>query len=655
MPLFSISPNIQESETSSRKRTHEEFIDDPSQLAIGITSNSENLGAQKSIEVPTLTSHDLHLSPAPEVNMSPTPGSSPAGLTESGSSPPIQGSPSPSKTPSRSHPVEGKSSSKPTHAATTAASVPTSKNTPAKRKLTAAEERAEKRQKREAEAAEKLQRKEAEAAERLRKKEAEAAERAKKKAAEEEAKAARATERAKKDAERAQKKAEDEAKKRKKEEEELAAKRKEDKQKNMLASFIKRAPTPSKKPAEQATNPRKPERDSPTPQVSTKPQKSAYERTFKPFFVKPGVTLAHSPFEMDEETRAAKSSILDEYIRGERGEFNPKPFDPIKTFEMPFPQKRGIMRPSVRKIMEGVHADRTFGTTRTRSESQTERLVTSAQDQLNSIPMKRLCFYEDVRPPYFGTMTTPMDKKKLRTLSRRPVGRVLTLDYDYESEAEWVEDDGEDLGDEEDDEDDHEGDEEMDDFLDDSEDVPAVTRPTYLGEKEPKSTGICFEDHTRLSSCATVYKYRLEFVLDTLEHHHSIDPFSTSYWPAPQKKVGAAKVAAIPTTVPLASMPPPNAPTDAFSMLVSGTATSAAAVEAKELVPKDVLDDFKRAIISDEFREFSKATIVDLLAKKFSCTKAQVKATLDRIAHRVSVPGAKKSVKQWDLLPAFAS
>ncbi|KAI1761347.1 hypothetical protein GGR53DRAFT_506037 [Hypoxylon sp. FL1150] len=618
MPLFSISPNIQE---SSRKRTHEDFVDDSVQLPISVISDSKNLGVKKSIEEPILSTslHHLQLSPTPKANMEPTPGSSP-GLTDPGSSPPNPYTPSPNKTPSKSHAV-----------ASAVPPITTKSARPVKRKLTAAakeQERLEKRQKKDAEAAEK----------------------AKKKAADDEAKAARAAERAKKDAEKAKKKAEDEAKRRKKEEGELAAKRKEEKQKNMLASFIKRAPTaPSKKPAEQITKPTAPEHAPPEKQVPTTPQETTYERIFRPFYVKEGVTLARSPFEMDEETKDAKTTILDEFIRGERGVFNPKPFNPIKTFEIPFPQRRGITRPSVRKIMEGIHG------TQTKSESQTERLVTSAQDQLNSIPMKALSFYEDVRPAYFGTVTAPMDREKLRSLSRRPVGRVLPLNYDYDSEAEWVEDDGEDLGDDDDDEEDHEGDEEMEDFLDDSEDVAAVTRPTFLGEKEPTSTGICFEDHTRLGPSAKVYKYRMEFILGTLEHHSGIDPFSTAYWPAPKKKVATPAVTAPPAAMPLSSMAPPNAPKDAFAKLLSGTSSGAKAVEAKDLVPREMLDDFKGAIVSVDLREFSKATIVDLLAKKFPpCTKAQVKATLDRIAHRISVPGAKKSVKQWALLPAFA-
>ncbi|CAJ2503935.1 Uu.00g113290.m01.CDS01 [Anthostomella pinea] len=41
-------------------------------------------------------------------------------------------------------------------------------------------------------------------------------------------------------------------------------------------------------------------------------------------------------------------------------------------------------------------------------------------------------------------MTTPMLLKQLRYLSRNPKGKVLPLTYDYDSQAEWVDDDGED-------------------------------------------------------------------------------------------------------------------------------------------------------------------------------------------------------------------
>ncbi|OTA67850.1 hypothetical protein K449DRAFT_388650 [Hypoxylon sp. EC38] len=667
MPLFPISPNIQESDSASRKRTHEEFIDDHIKVAIDELSNLENLGDQKSIGTPVSTGkHQFQLSPGLVATMGPTPESSPLDLTEPGSSQSLGDSPSPNKTPSTSPQPNGTAS-----LPTQANPKPTVQDTlPVKRKLTAVkkeEERAEKRRKKEEEVAEKQRKKEEEAAEKQRRKEAEAAEKAAKKAADEAAKAARAAEKEEREAARLAKKAETEAKKRekeqkeakkaeekrKKEEQQLAAQRKQAKQQNMLASFVKKAPgTPSKKSVEQVTDSSPKPDAKPATLEESKPQKSAYEQTFKPFFVKSGMILAQQPFEMDEETKQAKSEILDQYIRGERGPFNPKPFNPAETFNIAFPQHRGIMPPSVKKIMENIYGDplqKKFDVQSSRTESQTEKLIVDAQSRLDTIPMKYLSFYEDVRPPYFGTITTPIQTQKLRKLSRRPVGKLVnTLNYDYDSEAEWVEDDGEDLDDDDEDEESNDGDGEMEDFLDDSDDIPVTSRPTFRGEVEPTSTGICFEDQTRLGPCESMYKYRLEFVLDTLDRHSGIDPFSSSYWPTPVRKKHVTASSNLSSTQST-SMPPPSTlssePTDAFSKLVLLGA------DAKELVPKAVFEEFTQAIVSEELRDFNKGTLVDLLARKFpSCTKNQVKFTLDRIAHRISVPGAKKSVKVWAIV-----
>ncbi|KAI1452695.1 hypothetical protein F4805DRAFT_407577 [Annulohypoxylon moriforme] len=661
MPLFPVSPNIQES--VSRKRTHEEFVEGY-ENAIDEPPNSENIGEKKSIELPTLAvTHHPQL-PISDIAMDSTPASSPSDLTDPGSTPPVGNSPSPNKTPVWS-PSANKTDTQSTQPHPT---LPTSNSTsissqPAKRKITAAEkekERAEKRQKKEEEAAQKQQ-----------KKDAEAAERARKKAADEATKAAKAIEKEEKEAARLAKKAENEAKKRereekeakkaeekrKKEEQEAKAREKQEKQKNLLAGFIIRKPTatsPAKMPTNPTTKPTDPSAIPTTSQGESKQDVSLYERTFKPFFVKDGVKLAPRPFEMDEETQAAKSGILDEYVRGERGEFNPKPFNPIETFNMAFPPRRGKVPPSVRKIMEGIHggsAGVAFDMPVEKTESQIEKLTISAQDQLNAIPMKRLSFYEDVRPPYFGTATAPMSRKELRQLSRRPIGRVLPLNYDYDSEAEWVEDeDGEDLDDDDDDEESNDGDAEMGDFLDDSDDCPTAARPTFLGETKPVSTGICYEDGTGRNPLPSMNQYRMEFLI---EGHTSIDPFSTEYWPSSQgKKKNRTTVDTL--SVPT-SMPPPEVPADKLA-LTSATSRNARATDTKDLVPEGLMEEFKQAIISDELREFTKATIVEMLTKKFtSCTKTQVKTTLDKVAHRISVPGAKKTVKVWALLPESAS
>lgn len=108
----------------------------------------------------------------------------------------------------------------------------------------------------------------------------------------------------------------------------------------------------------------------------------------------------------------------------------------------------------------------------------------------------------------------------------------------------------------------------------------------------------------------------------------------------------------LPAKGTILSMLPPTVPRDVGTSVVS----TAPASDVKDGVPQDVLEDFKRALLSDECKDYSKGTVIEILAKKFtSCTKAQVKSTLDTIAHRVTPTEAtKKSVKIWALLPNFA-
>ncbi|KAI0428495.1 chromatin assembly factor 1 subunit A-domain-containing protein [Xylaria sp. FL1042] len=651
MPLSPLSPNVKVSQGVTKNESHDELADVKDTTAYHVSINAlgcENLSAQKS---PTMSA-DCQPQPSsmPAIKIGATPESSP--LTEAGSTPPGD-SPSPHITPSKAHLPSETASAYPVQTQDTSKPAPASKR---KRNVTTEEkekERAEKKQKQEETAAKKAKA----AAERERIKAEKAVERtakatekaradAEKEAKKEANKAAKAAEKTKADAVK-------EAKRQKKQEEELAAQAKKEKQQNLMASFLKKTPTTPSKASTQSVIISKVDVATPSaPKQEAKPTKSAYELNFKPFFIKAGVTMARPLLQMDNETREAKEAILDEYLRGDRGEFIPKqPFNAAETFDLAFPQKRGIIPPSVKKIMERIHGDtyqNTFGLTNARSESQTEKLFTSAQDELNAIPMKCLRFYEDVRPAYCGTITTHMTYQKLRALSRRPAGKLLPLAYDYDSEAEWVEDDGEDLDDAEDEEEDIDGDEEMDDFVDDSEAAPTIVRPGFENDSLPVSTGLCFENRKRLGPSVTVYKYRLEFLLDSLERHSMIDPFSTEYWPAPVKKSIATATSSTQGTI--TAMLPPSAPRDAPS-----PTCIPATLDGKDGIPQDLLQDFKRALLSDECKDYSKATVIEVLAKKFtSCTKAQVKVTLDTIAHRVTPAGeTKKSIKRWVLLPGF--
>ncbi|KAJ8130412.1 hypothetical protein O1611_g3219 [Lasiodiplodia mahajangana] len=646
MPLLPVSPNAKASHVTAGKRPQNEVgasID-----ALGC----ENISTQKSpaISTPTATiERQPQLPSTPATKMSSPPGSSPGALTETSPSTSTRGSPSPNATTPKST-----SPPKTTSVHSSDQQSIAKSGSASKRKRNVAtegkeRERAEKKPRQGTTAAEKARiaaEKEAVKASKAAEKASKAAEKARMEAEKETLKAAKAAEKAKADAAK-------EAKRLKKQEEELAAKAKKAKQQNLMASFLKKAPTaPSK--ANDLTTTVMADTGNPSSTLEAKPTKSAYEVNFKPFFIKPGVTMAAPLFEMDDETKEVKSAILDEHIHGDRGEFVPKrPFDAAEVFQLAFPQQRGIIPPSVKKIMERIHGDsyhNAFGITNARSESQTEKLFSNAQGQLDDIPMKYIRFYEDVRPAYFGTITTPMTYHQLRKVSRRPAGKILPLAYDYDSEAEWVEDDGEDLDDAEEEEEDLDGDEEMDDFVDDSEAVPTIIRPGFEADSMPVSTGLCYENQKRLGPSTTVYKYRLEFLLDSLEHHYMIDPFSRQYWPTPVKKAGAAPTASS-TKGTITSM---LAPTEIRAAATSSPSTALAS-NLKDGVPHDILEDFKRTLLSDECRDYSKATVIEMLSKKFtSCTKAQVKVTLDTIAHRVTPAEApKKSVKRWVLLPNF--
>lgn len=358
--------------------------------------------------------------------------------------------------------------------------------------------------------AEELEKERAEKKQKKDEREAEKAERARINAEKEAVKKAKAAEKAKLEAEK-------EALRRKKDEEEQAVLKKKEKQQNLMASFLKRAPaTPVKKSVNPESFEISAESVNPTTHKETESEVCAYDRQFKPFFVKPGVKLAPTAFEMDEEAKETKSRILDEFVQKKRDEFNPRPFNPMETFQLNgLPHPRGIMPRCVKEAVEQVYGDsltNTFGMAPVKTESQEEKLST-VQDKLNAVPMKYLSFFEDVRPPYFGTMTTRMICKTLRKLCVNPTRRTLnTVNYDYDSEAEWVEEEGEDLDDCEDDEED-DVDEELEDFLDDSEDALAANRPAFIGELQPASTGLCFENRKRLGPCTTLYKYKLEVLL----------------------------------------------------------------------------------------------------------------------------------------------
>ncbi|KAJ4417826.1 hypothetical protein N0V85_001688 [Neurospora sp. IMI 360204] len=555
MPLFTTSTSGQE-DSSILKRSHDQFRE----------------------EVPPPSSFD----DKENVRSSPPPSSGPATPRARKASPALSDASSPldrlSRSPSLSPPRLAPLTISTTNATSTqkqtssakAASTTTKSTTgePAvkKKKLTPEEKAA----KAEADAAKKKEKEEAKAKK--------AAEQAAKLEAEKQQKAEeKERKKREKEEERKRKQEEKDEKERKKREKEEEEAKKKGRQMKLTSLFKINPAIPKEKPVAVKVESKDVEM---TDAPSLTKEDEAYRRLFKPFYVKEFVTLAKNPFEADEETREAKSRILDEYAEGKLAEFPiPEKFDPLEALQLPFKtQRRGRPYPSVRKIMTEIYGESSSRAMDLTTENTQFR---DAREALKAVPVKCIKFGQDVRPPYVGTISgLPPGVKSLYRLARNPTSRnLLPLDYDYDSEAEWQDEEGEDVEDLDDEEEDLEMDEDMDDFLDDSEDV-GPQRLVFSGGMEPESTGICWENEKRCTVKPELYQCRMEIILDSLDEETSIDPFSTDYWASKSKTSSSGNEKS--SVITSASVTAQTASSSSSSLLhPSSTATTTSAKSAK--------------------------------------------------------------------------
>ncbi|KAI9647710.1 hypothetical protein NHQ30_004096 [Ciborinia camelliae] len=414
----------------------------------------------------------------------------------------------------------------------------------------------------------------------------------------------------------------------------------------------------------------------------SKKEISPYEKMFPAFFVQNGVRLAPiNHFGRDEEGSQALQSTIDAYISGHRSPGRRRHFDAMELFPLSSSNsvKRGKSIVSVREIMAELSGNpsKPIDLTTDSRNSQIKR----TKAQLQDVPMKFLKFQEDVRPPYQGTYThTPL--YGMSKLARNPMRRDLpNTNYDYDSEAEWIEDeDAEDLNSEgEEDEEGLDDAEDMDGFLDDENDELLNSRRALggiQGDLEPVSTGLCWEDRKKRNSNVKMMPYRMEFIIDP--KIKSIDPFSTAYWEpvAPLVSTGTMDPPRLPlnsmkSTNTLQTSPSPLSSTannkvsnhKAVPLSFFGTPSSAASsrelplhqgsggadkegkAKTQKLLPDSDLPAFKEAI---QGSDLSKVGLVEVLKKKFpGRTGGAIKATLDLVARRV---GGKEVEKRWVLI-----
>jgi chromatin assembly factor 1 subunit A len=236
---------------------------------------------------------------------------------------------------------------------------------------------------------------------------------------------------------------------------------------------------------------------------------------FPPFFLKEHVTLA--PYNQFQQERWGSQNLeedLDNYISNVSERPYTLQLDPSSLFNCPdlTLHVRGKEITPVRQIM-----DTALGRTGKPADSTTDSQNTQikrTKKLLQSIPYKIISFSQDVRPPYCGTRTRH-GLATLQKLARHPCKPELEdLNYDYDSEAEWIENDEDEGGaedlmsngsDDEDDDDEGDGDE----FIDDA-DADNVKRALLPADQEPRSTGLCWEDGCRKGPNLELDSYRME-------------------------------------------------------------------------------------------------------------------------------------------------
>ncbi|CAG8960271.1 hypothetical protein HYFRA_00012791 [Hymenoscyphus fraxineus] len=389
----------------------------------------------------------------------------------------------------------------------------------------------------------------------------------------------------------------------------------------------------SMSPGPQTSNP---DPNAASPQKPVKSVKSHYEKTFPEFFIHGDVRVAKiNRFERDEAAIVSTTNTLDAYMLGNRSPGRIHEFDAVTLFHLQTSFRRGKYSKPVREIME--------------LSGDSSRNI----NMLRKVPLKILSFAEDVRPPYRGTYTSrPANANGMARLARNPFRKDLPdTNYDYDSEAEWVEDeDAENCDSDGEEEEDIEDGEDMSGFLDDENDDMAnanAKRMAIYGndDLQPISTGLCWEDKHKRCTNVKMMPYRMEVILDTIPK--SIDPFSTAYWPSTiPTNMDPPRVPLVKKNTPGGNILQPALTKSVKQMTLTNAPTPSSKATTKDTKPKKLLDakDLPGFLEAVQGSNLTKVGLIEVLKKQFGYPGAAVKNTLEVMCKRV---GVKEADKRW--------
>ena len=236
-------------------------------------------------------------------------------------------------------------------------------------------------------------------------------------------------------------------------------------------------------------------------------RKTDYDQNFPAFFIQSHTNLApHNRFMLDKEQLVLSRMLINDELRrreqvqlpSDMGKKARQEFDEFLRQHSHTRRKQINSSVSVKSVIASIHgtAFNPIDLTGFNSTNSNQ----NPRDLLKSIRVKYLRFAEDVRPPYIGTYTKNPQGCSASNLCKKPFTRALpATNYDYDSEAEWEEpEEGEDLDSEgEEESGDEEGGDDLKGFLDDDDGGDGMRtskRRHIMGDVQPTSTGLCWED-----------------------------------------------------------------------------------------------------------------------------------------------------------------
>ncbi|KAK9333644.1 chromatin assembly factor 1 subunit A-domain-containing protein [Lipomyces starkeyi] len=370
-------------------------------------------------------------------------------------------------------------------------------------------------------------------------------------------------------------------------------------------------------------------------------KKSDYEEVFLPFHVRANTTLypANSFTRDGPALDAARRSVdrliaqllssqsaVDSIVIPEAA--SSQNFAEIMGLHPSKPRKRGRAIAQTAKdvitLFNNVHNEIPTGN----SSREFDTSETHLRAALQSLPRKFLRFCEDLRPPYNGTFT-----KTRRIQRNNPFFRDVRINYDYDSEAEWVEEDGE-IGEDleamsNDSEDDGASaagdfiDDEMKDFLvAEEEDKP---RRRILAPLLPVAKGICWTDlNTGINAEFDGTGLQIATIQSTITL--PIDPFK-DYSQDTKASISDSRNATSKT---------PFQPSNTNNV---------ASTSSRPLTMRISENDMKEILLKIQGSDLTQLMLIETLKKEFkTISKENIRLTVKEVAKRV---GDREADKRW--------